>query len=104
MERRREIVNLQHNQAKNMIGNLPAGTEKPQIPEAFPLEGYIVVNGSCERALSEYFPSGHTMHTAAPAALKFPGPHEAHVLTDLAPCRTAVRTQSRSGIFPSGPR
>lgn len=45
MERRREIVNVQYGQAKNMIGNLPAGTEKAQIPEAFPLEGYIVVNG-----------------------------------------------------------
>ena len=45
MERRREIINSQYRQVKNMIGNLPAGTEKPQIPEAFPLEGYIVVNG-----------------------------------------------------------
>ncbi len=45
MERRREIMNRQFRQAKNMVGNLPAGTEKPQLPEAFPLEGYIVVNG-----------------------------------------------------------
>ncbi|OPY66168.1 MAG: hypothetical protein A4E62_02545 [Syntrophorhabdus sp. PtaU1.Bin002] len=45
MERRREIINSQFHQAKNMMSNLPAGTEKPQIPEAFPLEGYIVVNG-----------------------------------------------------------
>ena len=45
MERRREIINSQYRQVKNMIGNLPAGAEKPQIPEVFPLEGYIVVNG-----------------------------------------------------------
>lgn len=45
MERRREIINSRFRQAKNMMGSLPASTEKPQIPEAFPLEGYIVVNG-----------------------------------------------------------
>jgi len=45
MERRREIINGQFRQAKSMMGSLPAGAEKPQIPEAFPLEGYIVVNG-----------------------------------------------------------
>ncbi len=45
MERRREIINRQYQQAKNMMGDLPAGTEKPQISEAFPLEGYIVING-----------------------------------------------------------
>ena len=45
IERRREIINMQFRQAKNMMGNLPAGTEKPQIPEAVPIEGHIVVNG-----------------------------------------------------------
>lgn len=45
MERRRENINGQFRQVKNMMGNFPAGAEKPQIPEAFPLEGYIVVNG-----------------------------------------------------------
>jgi len=45
MERRREIINRQYRQAKSMMGSLPAGTEKPQISEAFPLEGYIIVNG-----------------------------------------------------------
>ena len=45
MERRREIINSQYRQVKDMIGDLPAGTEKPQVPEAFPLEGYIVVKG-----------------------------------------------------------
>ena len=45
MERRREIINSQHHQIKSMTGNLSAGTEKLEIPEVFPLEGYIVVNG-----------------------------------------------------------
>jgi len=45
IERRREIINIQFRQVKGMMGDLQGGTEKPQIPEAFPLEGYIVVNG-----------------------------------------------------------
>jgi hypothetical protein len=45
MDRRREIINSQFRQAKNMMGNFSTDTEKPQIPEAVPLEGYIIVNG-----------------------------------------------------------
>lgn len=45
MVRQRSIINNQFQQVKNMLGNLPAGTEKTQIPEALPLEGYIIVNG-----------------------------------------------------------
>jgi uncharacterized protein len=45
MERRREIINRQYQQAKGMMGGLQGGAQKPQVPEAFPLEGYIVVNG-----------------------------------------------------------
>ncbi len=45
MERRREIINRQYQQAKGMMGGLQGGAQKPQLPEAFPLEGYIVVNG-----------------------------------------------------------
>jgi len=52
MERRREIINGQYRQAKSMVGNLQGGTEKPQLPEAFPLEGYIVVNGGAKELFS----------------------------------------------------
>lgn len=45
MDRRREIINSQYRQAKNMLGNLSKDAEKPQIAEAVPLEGYIIVNG-----------------------------------------------------------
>jgi len=46
MDRQREIINSQFHQARNMMGNnISKDTEKPQIPEAVPLEGYIVVNG-----------------------------------------------------------
>ncbi|HBL23721.1 MAG TPA: hypothetical protein DDZ40_06350, partial [Deltaproteobacteria bacterium] len=45
MDRRREIINNQFRQIRDMRGNLPAGEEKPQIPEAVPVEGYIFVNG-----------------------------------------------------------
>ncbi len=46
MNRQREIINSQFHQARNMMNNnISQDTEKPQIPEAVPLEGYIVVNG-----------------------------------------------------------
>jgi hypothetical protein len=46
MVRQREIINSRFHQVKNMMGNyFSADTEKPQIPEAMPLEGYIIVNG-----------------------------------------------------------
>jgi hypothetical protein len=46
MDRQREIINSQFQQARHIIGNnISEDTEKPQLPEAVPLEGYIVVNG-----------------------------------------------------------
>ncbi|HSW64382.1 MAG TPA: hypothetical protein VLH56_13900 [Dissulfurispiraceae bacterium] len=45
MDRRREIINSQFRNAKNMMSGVSADAEKPQIPEAVSLEGYIIVNG-----------------------------------------------------------
>jgi len=46
MDRQREIINRQFRQVKNMTGHyFSADPEKPQIPEAVPVEGYIIVNG-----------------------------------------------------------
>lgn len=46
MDRQREIINNQFSQARNMMGNkISKNIEAMQIPEAVPLEGYIVVNG-----------------------------------------------------------
>jgi len=44
-ERRREIINIQFNQAKNMLSELSEEEENPQISQAQPLEGYIIVKG-----------------------------------------------------------
>ena len=49
-ERRREIINIQFNQAKNMLSELSEEEENPQISQAQPLEGYIIVKGG-EREL-----------------------------------------------------
>lgn len=47
IERRREIINRQFHHLKNMVGNIPSDEddEKPQVPEAVPLEGYMIVEG-----------------------------------------------------------
>lgn len=45
MDRRRQIINGQFDQAKNMLGSLSPDADNPQLPEALPIEGYIVVNG-----------------------------------------------------------
>ncbi|WP_367359442.1 hypothetical protein, partial [Syntrophus sp. (in: bacteria)] len=43
--RRREVINSQFLQMKNRMSLLPPGTEKPQLPEAVAVEGYLVVHG-----------------------------------------------------------
>lgn len=45
MARRREIINSQYQQARAMLGSLPAGSDKPQIVEAVAVEGHVVVEG-----------------------------------------------------------
>ncbi len=44
-ERRREIINSQYEQAKNMLGALAQDEENPQIAQALPIEGYLIVDG-----------------------------------------------------------
>ncbi len=45
IERRREIINSQYQLARQMLGGIPEGEENPQIVEAIPVEGYILVRG-----------------------------------------------------------
>ncbi|MCX8110068.1 MAG: helix-loop-helix domain-containing protein [Syntrophorhabdaceae bacterium] len=47
MERRRDIINRQFHQLKNMLGSISSDEdeEKPQVIEALPLEGHILVEG-----------------------------------------------------------
>lgn len=45
IQRRREIINSQYRNAKYMLGGLSEQVENPQIAEAIPVEGYIIVEG-----------------------------------------------------------
>lgn len=45
IKRRRDILNMQYGQAKQRFEDLENQEEEPQIVEAIPVEGYIVING-----------------------------------------------------------
>lgn len=55
IKRRRDIVNMQYGQAKQRLEDLENQEEQPQILEAIPVEGYIVVDGGERR----FYDSSH---------------------------------------------